>query len=76
MIRKNQKIVDVDAIIKLFGGKHQIVADYEKYLRTIITVKAIEKWGEREAIAFKHILNLTTIAERRGMEFKIAEYVS
>ena len=75
MIRKNQKSIDADAIIKLFGGKHQIVADYEKYLRQIITVKAVEKWLERNAISTSNLLNLKTIAEKRNLEFKIEAHI-
>lgn len=75
MIRKNQKTIDSEAIVKLFGGKHQIVADYEKILRSIISVKAIEKWLERKHVSTSNLLNLKTIAEKRGIEFKIEEYI-
>lgn len=75
MIRKNQKSINAEAIVKLFGGKHQIVADYEKHLRSIITVKAIEKWLERGAVSAGNLLNLKTIAEKRGIEFRIEDFI-
>jgi len=76
VIRSNQKTVDVKAIVAHFGGKHQIVNDYEKLLKVVISVKAVEKWLERKEIAMKHILNLKTIAEKRNMNFVFEEYVS
>ena len=75
MSRKNQKTIDVDSIIKLFGGKHQIVNDYEKILRVIITVKAVEKWIERKSISTTQMLNLKSIAERRNLNFIFEEYI-
>lgn len=75
MIRKNKKSYDVKAIVALFGGKHQVVADYEKILRQIITVKAVEKWLERDNISSGNILDLKAIAEKRGVEFKIEEFI-
>lgn len=75
MSRKNQKTIDVDSIIKLFGGKHQIVNDYEKILRVIITVKAVEKWIERKSISTTQMLNLKSIAERRNLNFVFEEYI-
>ena len=75
MSRKNQKTIDVAAIIALFGGKHQIVADYEKILRIILTVKAVEKWGERESLSTTQMLNLKTIAEKRGINFVFEDYI-
>lgn len=75
MSRKNQKTIDVEAIIKLFGGKHQIVADYEKILRIILTVKAVEKWGERESLSTTQMLNLKAIAEKRGINFIFEDYI-
>lgn len=75
MIRKNKKSYDVEAIVALFGGKHQIVADYEKYLRQIITVKAVEKWTERRSISSDNILDLKTIAEKRGITFNIEVHI-
>lgn len=75
MAKKNQKTIDVDAIIKFFGGKHQIVNDFEKILREILTVKAVEKWLERGSIPTSQILNLKTIAERRKLEFVFESYI-
>ncbi len=69
------KNMDTDAIVKKFGGKHQIVADYEKYLREILTVKAVEKWIERKSIPAHQLLNLKTIAGKRGIDFVIDEYL-
>lgn len=75
MSRKNQKTIDVAGIVDLFGGKHQIVADYEKYLRTIITVKAIEKWIERKSISTTQVLRLKTISEKRDISFVFEEFI-
>lgn len=75
MSRKNQKTIDVAGIIDLFGGKHHIVADYEKYLRQIITVKAVEKWIERKSISTTQVLRLKTISEKRGIEFIFEDYI-
>jgi hypothetical protein len=75
MIRKNKKTIDTENIINLFGGKHQIVADYEKYLRSILTVKAVEKWLERKSISTDNVLSLKTIAEKRGLDFKFEDYI-
>ena len=69
------KNMDTDAIIRKFGGKHQIVADFEKHLRTILSVKAVEKWIERKSIPGHQLLNLKTIAAKRGIEFIIDEYI-
>jgi len=75
MIRRNQKTIDAEAIVKLFGGKHQIVADYEKILRVVISVKAVEKWLERSAISITNLLSLQTIAERKEIDFKLEDYI-
>lgn len=75
MIKKNQKTIDVAAIVAFFGGKHQIVTDYEKLLRIIITVKAVEKWLERKSLSTPQMLNLKVIAEKRGLNFVFEEYI-
>lgn len=75
MSRKNQKQIDVEGIVNLFGGKHQIVADYERLLRIVITVKAIEKWIERASISTTQFLRLKTIAERKGIEFTFENFI-
>jgi hypothetical protein len=75
MSKRNQKTIDVAAIVKLFGGKHQIVNDYEKILRIILTVKAVEKWIERETISTTNMLYLKTIAERKNIEFNLESYI-
>lgn len=75
MARVNEKSIDVASIVELFGGKHQIVADYEKILRKILTVKAVEKWIERRSISTIQVLNLKTISERRGINFIFEEYI-
>lgn len=75
MIKKNQKTVDAAAIVALFSGKHQIVTDYEKILKSILTVKAVEKWLERASIPSQQILNLKTIAEKKGIEFVYDKYI-
>lgn len=69
------KNMDTDVIVKKFGGKHQIVADFEKILRTVISAKAVEKWIERKSIPAHQLLNLKTIANKRGIEFVIDEYL-
>lgn len=74
MIRRSQK-VDVKGVVALFGGKHQIVSDYERILRMVITVKAVEKWIERNSISLNQFFNLTKIAEKRHIRFKIEEYI-
>lgn len=75
MSRKNTKTFDVAAIVDLFGGKHQIVLDYEKILKSVLTVKAVEKWIERKKISSEQLLNLKSIAERRGIQFSIEAYI-
>ena len=71
----NQKTIDVLGIVELFGGKHQIVADHEKLLRQVLTVKAVEKWLERDSISITQVLNLKTIAEKKGIEFNFEEFI-
>lgn len=75
MEQNEPKKIDTKKIVEFFGGKHQIVLDYEKILNTIISVKAVEKWIERETIASKHILNLQTIAEKRKLKFQLKDYI-
>lgn len=76
MIRSKTKELNTKKIVDLFGGKHKIVADYEAILRTVITVKAIEKWIERRAISMKQILNLKVIAKERNIEFNLEDFVN
>lgn len=75
MNKSNQKSIDAHAIVALFGGKHQIVADYEKLLRIIITPKAVEKWIERECVSTTQVLNLKTIAEKKNIRFVFERYI-
>jgi hypothetical protein len=75
MIRNKTKTIDTQAIVELFGGKHQIVADYAKILKIVISVKAVEKWIERKGIATKHILHLETIADNRNIGFNWKNFV-
>lgn len=75
MIRSKTKTVDTKGIVELFGGKHQIVDDYAKILKVIISVKAVEKWIERRAISMVHILQLETIAEKRSISFDWKNFV-
>ena len=72
---RNDKTLDASGIIDKFGGKHKIVADFEKFLRKVLTVKAVEKWEERKAIPLQQLLNLKTIAEKRGDIFLIEDYI-
>lgn len=74
MIREN-KSIDVPAVIKYFGGKHKIVADYETYLGVVISIKTVEKWIERKALSIKNIMNLKSIADHCNMKFKIEEFI-
>ena len=75
MIRSNQKELDAKGIIKFFGGKHAIVEAYNKQLKSVITIKAIEKWEERKAIALKHIVALEEIAKKNGKIFEWRDYL-
>lgn len=72
---KFRKEIDVAAIVKLFGGKHQIVNDYEKLLRAVLTTKAVEKWIERKSVPASQLFNLKLIAEKRGIAFTVDEYL-
>lgn len=74
MGRKAKKI-NSDSVVKLFGGKHRIVSDFEKILRTVLSIKAVEKWLERKSIPANQLFNLKAIAEKRGIEFSIDEYL-
>lgn len=72
---KSKKTINVAKVIELFGGKHQIVNDYSKMLKIAITAKAIEKWKERGALPSAHILNLTSIAQKKQINFDLGEYI-
>ena len=76
MYKNKQKTIDATGIVALFGGKHQIVEDYAKILRTALTIKAVEKWGERQAIPMTQLMNLKTIAQTKGMTFNIDDFIS
>lgn len=75
MARNNEKTIDVEGIVNLFGGKHQIVADYEKVLRKVLTIKAVEKWVERKTISTTQVLALKTISERRDINFIFEDFI-
>lgn len=70
-----QKKIDTAKIVEFFGGKHQIVLDFEKIIGETLTIKAVEKWIERESIPTQKILNLQTIAEQRKLKFKWENYI-
>ena len=72
---KYRKEIDVNSIVKLFGGKHQIVSDFEKFVRAVLTTKAVEKWIERRSIPSSQLFNLKLVAEKRGIAFTIDEYL-
>lgn len=70
-----RKRIDIAGIVKLFGGKHQIVSDYENLLRILITTKAVDKWIERDQINTQALLNLKTIAEKKNINFVIEDFI-
>ena len=69
------KQIDIDRIIEFFGGKHQIVADYNYYLKKDLTIKAVEKWKERNSISIENVFNLQAIAKRKNKDFKLEEFL-
>lgn len=75
MIRKNQKTIDVAAVVTLFGGKHAIVNSFEKMLKIVLSTKAVEKWIERRSIPTSQLLNLKVIAEKTNIKFDIEDYI-
>ena len=68
------EIVNVKEVVKFFGGKEQIVADYSKLLKKDITVKAVEKWIERNSLPGQHHTNLISLASKKKLSFNLADF--
>jgi len=76
MTKETENTLDVGGIIEFFGGKHAIVAAYEQEANKIISVKAVEKWLERNSLSTANILTLKSIAGKRKLKFKLEDYIN
>lgn len=72
MEQKNK--IEVKKLVDFFGGKDQIVNDYSKILKLTITLKAVEKWIERDSLPSNHIVNFTILAQKKQLSFDLSNF--
>lgn len=70
------RFLDVPELVRYFGGKYQIVADYDQYLGHKISLKAVEKWLERGSISLQNILCLVELARHKRISFDLKDFIS
>lgn len=66
---------DAKAVIKFFGGPADLTRRAKK-AGFMITVKAIEKWQERNQIPGVWLVRLAAIAKSEGRYFEISDFIT
>jgi len=66
--------IDVRAMISAFGGVTKLWAMMQEE-GCELSLKAVEKWRERDAMPADAIASVITIAYRRKVDFKLSDYI-